>query len=721
MNPAFTVKFDHKHHTALLLCAIFLLGCATLGYQILFERLIKLTVGGTVVSSFIVTYTTLVGMGIGAILSIRPAVKKILPLSVISWISGIYTILSSVTILPFMEFMAGIGITKHLHAVVSQTLLYASALIVLLPIALLSGAIIPRIMRYTDTSLSRSSGFLYATFTAGSACIVYILIRILLPMYGLRQGLLVISGIFLLPGFIVYYIDRATRERDELPIVHLPPVPQKNIAVMIVSSFMTIILELSIFRSIAVTWGGESPYAYPFAIATYLIAYAAGSYIATPLYKKYSERVGLAPLLLTIPLLFVITMYLPKTIPNQGLLSLFFIGGLEFTMPVAFVSGSIFPLILAAYPKNQIEWQSARLSLASALGSGIGGLFAVLFGFPLLGTRGTIIVASVMYLIFVILLLARRPAHRSYIRIATIIVILLALVPETVWGRWILNSPTPYTEHKEGPGGIAAIHWIDAAHTGGSVFINGTVASYIPYQPGHATLAAIASGTPDKERVLILGLGGAGIVRDVLEFVQVRSVDVVEWSRELISLVQTPDARGLLHESLRDSRVTVIPADAHTYAVTALMQRKTYSLIIDNLTVIGWSGSTSVRSVEYFRSLMPLLTQNGVYLLYAHYNTDAQYAAAISGLLSVCPYLFSYDTKYVICAKQDIVWDSLTMDQTLLTYSQLPQLSQTLTYEPHWIDKKYKRIYQADYTGVEPIHDTRPFFEYEEFALWKKN
>lgn len=720
MNPAFTATFDNKRHTALLLCAIFLLGCATLGYQILFERLIKLTVGGTVVSSFIVTYTTLVGMGIGAILSIRPAIKKLFPLSVISWICGIYAIWSSITILPFMEFMAGIGITKHLHPTVSHMLLYASALIVLLPIALLSGAIIPRIMRYTDTYLFRSSGFLYATFTAGSACIVYILIRVLLPMYDLQQGLLVVSGTFFLPGFFVYYIDRAMHERDEPPIVRVPPaIPKKYTAMMIVSSFMTIIIELSIFRAIAVTWGGESPYAYPFAIATYLLAYAAGSLIVTPLYKKYSERIGLAPLLLTIPLLFVVTMYLPKTIPNQGLLSLFFVGGLEFTMLVAFVSGSIFPLLLALYPKNQIEWQSARLSLASALGSGMGGLFAVLLGFPLLGTRMTIIVASVVYLIFVIFLLTRRPARSRYIRMATIIVILLVLVPETVWGRWILKSPSPYTEYKEGPGGIAAIHWTDAEHTGGSVFINGTVASYIPFQPGHATLAAIASGAPDKERVLILGLGGAGIVRDVLEFARVRSVDVVEWSHELISLVQTSDIKGLLHESLQDSRVTVIPADAHTYAVTALAQQKTYPLIIDNLTVIGWSGSTSVRSVEYFRSLMPLLTPDGIYLLYAHYNTDAQYAAAVSGLLSVCPYLFSYDTKYVICAKQDIVWDTPAMDNTLRTYSQLPQLFQALTYEPHWIDKKYKRIHPADYAGVEPIHDTRPFFEYEEFALKK--
>lgn len=200
----------------------------------------------------------------------------------------------------------------------------------------------------------------------------------------------------------------------------------------------------------------------------------------------------------------------------------------------------------------------------------------------------------------------------------------------------------------------------------------------------------------------------------------VQAVDVVEWSNELITLLNKKEASDVLSHPLIDPRVTLYATDARTYASFAEASRLSYTFIIDNLTVLGWSGSTSLRSMEYFRSMLPLLSDNGVYIIMMHHNYQRQYDAAISGLSRVCPFLETYNKTYVICSKQNVAWDTAYMDSILRQYSAIPLLQNAFNPQYKWIYQKYASISKADYTTIEPIHDMMPYFEYEEFSVRKK-
>lgn len=705
--------------SALIIAAIFLTGFASLSYQIMTERLIKLVIGGTAASSFIVTFVTLVGFGIGAIGSTLPWSKRRLSYSTLTFISACYTALSALTILPLLQFLSQQIIIRHIEPTLSQIILYSAAVLCILPSAILSGAIIPKIMGFTGRGLFRSASFLYGTYTIGSALSIYVIVRILLPLIDFRVTFFIIAGIFMTAAACTHWFNRSSLDGTRQETSN-KPVSRAHIAMQFLSSTLAIILEISIFRAIAVTWGSSSPYAYPFALLTYLTAYAAGSYVIPPLYKRMFPHAGLTPVFLLLPLAFIASLLLPKTIPNQGLLSLFIIGGLEHAGLIAFFSGAFFPLLLAQGSQEDIEKRSGILSFASSMGTLFGGLFLLIIGFPLLGLRLSILVAFAGYVYGAVVLLTTGRAKKYYSLLSLALLLLLAFTPRAEWAEWIHRPKSPHTQFIEGQGGVALVNWTDDTRTSGSVVINGTIASFIPYLANHATLAALSSGAPNKDRVLILGIGGGGIVRDVLAFPEVRTVDAVEWSRELITLLRTPAVSHVITDPLHDPRVTVFATDAKTYAYAAANLKKTYSLIIDNLTVIGWSGSTTIRSIEYFQSMMPLLSDDGVYIILMHHNTDAQYAAAMAGLTRVCPMVASYDKKYVICAKREIMWDLDFMDDTLETYSTFPALQTTLKNQPRWLLQKYEVRNKAAYTHITPIHDAMPYFEYEEFAVRKK-
>lgn len=712
-------KIQTHQFSVLIIAAIFLTGFASLSYQVVIERLIKLVIGGTAVSSFIVTFVTLVGMGIGAIIGILPREKRWLSYSAITFVSACYTALSAVTILPLLQFLSQQIIIRHIEPTLSQMILYSTAVLCILPSAILSGAIIPKIIGFAGRSFFRSASFLYGTYTIGSALSIYVLVRVFLPLIDFRVTFFIIAGIFMTAAALTRWIDRGTVD-DRLAETPKSPVRRNHLFMQFLSSTLAIILEISIFRAVSVTWGSSSPYAYPFALLTYLIAYAAGSYIIPPLYKRVFPHAGLAPIFLLLPLAFVASLLLPKTIPNQGLLSLFFIGGLEHAGLIAFLSGAFFPLLLGEGKAENIEKHSSVLSFVSSMGTLFGGLFLLLIGFPLLGMRLSILIAFAGYLYGTVVLLTTGRAKKYYSLLSLALLLLLAFTPREAWSGWIHRQVSPHAQHVEGQGGIALINWTDDTRTSGSVVINGTIASFIPYLVNHSTLAALSSGAPNKDRVLILGVGGGGIVRDILAFPHVRTVDAVEWSRELITLLGTPTVSGVIADPLKDPRVTVFATDAKTYANAAAGVNKSYTLIIDNLTVVGWSGSTPIRSAEYFRSMMPLLSDDGVYIILMHHNTDAQYAAAVAGLMRVCPLVASYDKKYVICSKREIAWDLDYMDDTLATYSKLPALQTALSSKPRWLFEKYETLDKEAYTQIEPIHDTMPYFEYEEFAVRKK-
>ena len=146
--------------------------------------------------------------------------------------------------------------------------------------------------------------------------------------------------------------------------------------------------------------------------------------------------------------------------------------------------------------------------------------------------------------------------------------------------------------------GVAAIDWHPA---GGDVFVNGQYMSRLPDHPRHVRLVSFALALPRRDTVLLLGLGGGGMVRELAQDPGTRRLEVVDWSYELPRLLDGPRARRLLDDALRRPHVTVRRCDARV--AVGLYEPASFDVVIDNLTIGHWVGATSVKSIQYFRQV----------------------------------------------------------------------------------------------------------------------
>jgi spermidine synthase len=182
----------------------------------------------------------------------------------------------------------------------------------------------------------------------------------------------------------------------------------------------------------------------------------------------------------------------------------------------------------------------------------------------------------------------------------------------------------------EGVTGVATIVWQSA---GGEVFVNGQSMSRLPDHPRHVRLVSFALVLPRRERVLLLGLGGGGLVRDLLRDPAVGRVDVVDWPDELPRLLDRPRARLLLDDALHSPRVTLCRGDARV--AVSLFAAETFDVVMDNLTIAHWVGATSVKSHAYFRQIRRILTPEGVFVYHGNYGGARR--AILAGLTETFP------------------------------------------------------------------------------------
>jgi spermidine synthase len=204
------------------------------------------------------------------------------------------------------------------------------------------------------------------------------------------------------------------------------------------------------------------------------------------------------------------------------------------------------------------------------------------------------------------------------------------LLPAPLWRVYVTGVTDPDATAVEGVTGVATIEWRGG---GGEVRVNGQTMSSLPDHPRHVRLVAFALAVAPRERVLLLGLGGGGMVRNLVHDGAVGRLDVVDWSHELPRLLADPRARRMLDDALASPRVTLRRADARV-AVT-LYPAGSFDVVIDNLAIANWVGATGIKSVEYFRQLRRILTPGGV-LVY-----NGNWAGARSAILAALTEVFA--------------------------------------------------------------------------------
>jgi spermidine synthase len=631
-------------------------GATSLVYQVVWERILRYNFGGDSVSAAVVTGTFLLGLGLGAALFGRWRADALRVYAGVEAAIGLYGLASFHLLAPLARVLGGLFPASVAGAEGVRPVVVLASVLFLLPPTILIGGTGPLMYNAfvrPGTYPARRVGALYALNTAGAAAGVLAAPFVFLNRWSLPVTLAIVAvGNFAVAGALW----RVARHGPAPPPPTASPAAAPGravgkapaLALAAAAGALALAFEVCVVRALFVQ-NPSSPYNFPAMLVAVLLAIAAGSALATRAGAddptRALGRVGVLFIGGGLAMLAAVTAsaglslagYRVRALPEAA-------GALAVVVHAALLGGSlpawlggVLPLLfrLGAATGRALPGTAGRLYLANSAGAFAGALLTQFVGFPAVGSRG---VLTGLYWAALatggLCLWHAAPRAGARWRPALAVLPLLAagplLLPAPLWRVYVTGVTDPDATAVEGVTGVATIEWRGG---GGEVRVNGQTMSSLPDHPRHVRLVAFALAVAPRERVLLLGLGGGGMVRNLVRDEAVRRLDVVDWSHELPRLLADPRARRLLDDALASPRVTLRRADARVAAT--LYPAGSFDVVIDNLAIANWVGATGIKSVEYFRQLHRILAPGGV-LVY-----NGNWAGARSAILAALTEVFA--------------------------------------------------------------------------------
>jgi spermidine synthase len=638
-------------------------GLCSLVYQVVWERTLRYSFGGDSVSAAVVTGTFLLGLGIGAAVFGRWRPRPFATYARVEAAIGLYGLASFHLLAPLALVLGRLFPAPPSVAGGLRPIVLAAAVVFLLPPCVLIGGTGP--LAYNcfvrpGVYAARAVGLIYAMNTAGAALGVLGAPFLLLNRFSLPVTLALVGAANLCLAALLARLGRRAGEDIAPEPPEHAPAPSREpgrapglLVLGATSGLIGLAFEVCLIRALFVQ-NPSSPYNFPAALGPYLLALAAGSALFTRFRSEAPPRVlrriglllagGAVSMLLGLVLSAALTAAhgraadLPR---GPGALALL-AHALLLGIPLPLFLGGVLPLLLrllaptgAALPR-----ESGWLYLANAGGAFAGATLTQFLGFPFLGSHG---VLAVLYLAGlaaggVCLWRAGAPSpagRRGALAVLCALATVPFLLPAPLWRILTAGSARDTAEVVEGVTGIAHIDW---QPDGGEVIVNGQLMSRLPDHPRHVRLVAFALALPRRADVLLLGLGGGGMVRELARDPAIRRLEVVDWSHELPQLLERPRARALLDNALQRPHVTLRSADARV--AVGLHPAGSFDVVVDNLTIAHWVGATSVKSIQYFRQLRRILRGDGV-LVY-HGNWGGARRSILAGLTQTFHHVYTH-------------------------------------------------------------------------------
>lgn len=740
---------------------VMLSGFCSLVYQVVWDRTIRYNFGGDNVSAAIVTATFLLGLGIGAFAFGRWRRRAFLTYSLLELGIGIYAILSFHIMSPLGSVLAGAFDTPITSVEGLRLPIVLACILTLLPPCILMGGSLPLMFNCfvrPGEYRGRLVGWIYGWNTVGAALgalaapflfLNHLSISSVLQLVGILNIALA-GGIYLYgrlqPKLALQPDESApqtgvsapqtgkskskskakTKSKAKATATPAPapaPAPtghsRLGLSLSFLSGFVLLGYEVALFRNFYVVYP-SLPYNFAFVLAPFLVSLALGSILFTR-FREYSETRARRRLGILFPLSatsMLVAVWLGADYLTEGA------GRLRFTpgwwvapycamlcMLPPFLAGGIFPLLLrlAASRGQSLPRQTGVLYLVNSTGAFLGALLTQFVGFSLLGTPGVFTLLFFLGLGAGLWMLASTGARvpRPLLLPVAALALCPFLVSTPTWDVFRFGHTPVRTPDREqwigveGQTGFASIEWRPSRGTG-VVKVNGQKMALLPHDAVDLAVTSLARSVPEHGRVLVLGLGGGSSVRHLTEDPAVSSIDVVDWSHELPRVLETPKAREMLDDCLSDPRLRLFRCDARV--AISLYEEDEFDVIIDNLSIPGWIGSTSVKSVTYFGMIKRILKPGG---LFVYRNLGQARDAIVAGLSRNFAHLQAYNFQIVVCSESPLRTD-LAFARTLLS------ASRGASAEPaaRWKLTLRDPIDPADYADVEPVRDDLLIHEY---------
>jgi spermidine synthase len=667
----------------LLLAAFFLSGFAALVFELVWTRLLLLSIGTTATAVGVVLAAFMGGMALGSALAGTKRVARMEPVvtfAALEGFVGVYALMSP----PILDRIASVA---------RPEIQFLLALLALLPATIAMGASLPVLVRAfarSDEPAAVGIGRLYAANTAGAVLGPLLAVFWFFPTVGLSATLWVGASVDFL---VCFGLLLAKRWLDLAPMAPIAPiaveeapcerasVPIAILATVGLSGASAMVYEVAWSRTLSMVYG-SSVYGVSIMLSTFLFGIATGSALTARFLARRRGGVATArlakALLLSATFAFVsllVAHSLPFLFLNfytsfEGSVSTLFFSQFVIAallmLPCTMALGATLPLAVDALPKSSdLGGQVARLYSANLAGSALGALSASALLLASLGIEFSIRAASVTVLLMALLLLSRAPKFSIATGAVTGSAILLILALDPSAGRaaksfGLYSGARSYARldvgklrelvaahellfYRDGPTASVAVTQIDRFRllkiNGKTDASNGPGDLQTQLLIGHLPFLAI-----DAKKVAVVGWGSGMTVGAVLEH-PVERVDAFEIEPAVVEASRffEPD-NG---KPMDDPRLELVLGDARR----ELRRGKgRYDLIINEPSNPWLTGVANLFTLDFFELAASRLTDEGVLCQWFHLYgmSEESTRSLIATFRSVFPHVVAFKDRDLI-------------------------------------------------------------------------
>lgn len=630
----------------LLTILLLLSGISSLTYQVVWVRLLGLSIGVTSAAVGAVLAAVFLGMAVGAWLSGSALRSKYSGLTVFAFVE-LTVAFSALLILPvilnldhFLTLFPSLGSELWFRFMVVTLLLS-------IPTAGLGAAypLISNVVIKSQKEIGSGLSLLYFAYTLGAVAGSLISAFVLIPRWGLDGALYSAVAVNILVAITAGIINRVSsplrstsNSEHQVALSHKPGATGswRGGVILTITGFSAIAIETGWIKYLSI-YTGSTFYGFSILMAIFLGGIALGSLIAKNLIEKLSD---LNRALIFGLLLLGVTLYLNRTalgylpdIENYINTQQFhdsiksmakYAALIALIAPVTILLGILFPLSMKYYCGDYHSLGS-RVGVGYALNTIAGLVGAAVAGLWLIPTYGTdallIIVASALVIMTIPLShrLLQKRGRLSVMASALIIVLVGISLPGLNFQKMIIcmECNTSLIEEGRGP----EVLFAKEGHTGVISLVkndNGIIElknnslneAMLPLSRarGEILLGLLPSVfVPNAKSSLLIGYG-AGTTASVLAATPVGSIKVVELEPVVVEAMQILYGGNIPH--LNDPRLTLVHNDARNVLQLDTHQ---YDTIISQPSHPWRNGAAQLFSREFFQTVKSRLAKNGVF------------------------------------------------------------------------------------------------------------
>ncbi len=371
-----------------MLCASFLTGATSLIFDVVWVRLLPLSLGTTPVAMGVVLGACMGCMAVGSWLAGLTCLRRLAPIAVYAGLQlgiGLYALVT-----PFV---------LRLVELAPPTFQLAVGVALLLPAAVAMGTSLPVLVRVLDrgtTSRATTVGWLYAVTTAGGVAGPLLTVFLLFPLVGVLRTLVIAALVHLLVGGVVW-LGRSSWAPASPPPAVVPAgtsagrlragarIPRRLYLILAVSGATTMVYEMAWSRTLSMVYG-SSVYGLAITLSSFLVGIALGSVLAAVrIRRRPATMLGAVWLLAGSAWAAFVSLYVGGRLPflflglyrwtdggTTGLVSVQFLLALLLMLPATLCLGALLPVAVSVASSGAARSVVSSIYASTLLGSAIG-------------------------------------------------------------------------------------------------------------------------------------------------------------------------------------------------------------------------------------------------------------------------------------------------------------------------------------------------------------